>query len=46
MRVELSKGKTMAHFAEKHLLIDEGIYPTDQTTGLIKLNSDFSNIAT
>ena len=36
----------MAHFAEKCLQIDEGIYPTDQTTGLIKLNSNFSSIAT
>ncbi|XP_045446561.1 uncharacterized protein LOC123654719 [Melitaea cinxia] len=46
MRIELSKDETTAHFAKILLQIGEGTYPTDQTTGLIELNSDFSNIAT
>ncbi|GBP57533.1 ATP-dependent DNA helicase PIF1 [Eumeta japonica] len=46
MRVELSKDETAAHFAKILLQIGEGTYPTDQTTGLIELNSDFCNIAT
>ncbi|XP_048004348.1 ATP-dependent DNA helicase pif1-like [Leguminivora glycinivorella] len=39
MRVELSKDETTACFAKILLQIGEG--PTDQTSGLIELNSDF-----
>ncbi|XP_044735689.1 uncharacterized protein LOC123297922 [Chrysoperla carnea] len=46
MRVELSRDETTAQFAKILLQIGEGTYPTDQTTGLIELNSDFCNIAT
>ena len=46
MRVELSKDETTAHIAQQLLQIDEGTYPTDQTTGLIELNSDFCNTGT
>lgn len=46
MRVELSRDETTAHFAKILLQIGEGTYPTDKTTGLIELNSDFCNIAT
>uniref|UniRef100_A0A6P7GQM2 ATP-dependent DNA helicase n=1 Tax=Diabrotica virgifera virgifera TaxID=50390 RepID=A0A6P7GQM2_DIAVI len=46
MRVELSKDETTAHFAKILLQIGEDTYPTNQTTGLIELNSDFCNIAT
>ncbi|XP_047514655.1 ATP-dependent DNA helicase PIF1-like [Pieris napi] len=46
MRVELSRDETTGQFAKILLQIGEGTYPTDQTTGLIELNSDFCNIVT